>query len=128
MAQKETFLKKNIYQINIVLAFVFVFSLGFMIGGQRAMVHAKRYAMHNSMAKSKGKCDCAMKKKSMQSKKECPFKKKQQAKHQPKSNTNVVVKELSGEEAKAEFNRVQNEMNQMHNKIMQQHRQFFNQR
>ena len=116
MAEKQTFFRKNIYTMNIIFALILVFMIGFMMGAGRTMVHTKR-----AMMKKGAYRQCSQ----MKKKKSCGAK---MGKIQPKQNMNVTIRELSPEEAKAEFIKTQKEINEVHNRIMEQHKKFFNNR
>lgn len=156
MEKQDSFIKKNIYSINIVLAFVLVFSIGFLVGGQRTMMHTKKTMMLNGMSsgyhqtmKSHKSCkctDCAMRKQTTtcsscgMSNKSCscpsatntPATKSSCKSKQPQIRVhtsrapNVVVRNLNADEAKEEMEKMQKEMQQIQNNIMQQHKEIFN--
>ncbi|MCT4575152.1 MAG: hypothetical protein OIF36_05005 [Alphaproteobacteria bacterium] len=102
-------MEKNIYKLNILLAIILTFLIGFIIGGQRVLLKTSNSIkpcncskhMHNQCSKSK-----MMKK--------LPNKEE------------IVIKEISPEEANKKIQEIENKMNKMHNEIMQQHRNFFN--
>lgn len=113
MEKKDTFLKKNIYSINIILAFFLIFIAGFILGGLRTMAHVKQsmpYYKMQQTAPQQHKCKRCSKKASASGVK----------------ITQQGTKTLSEEEAKKEMQRIQAEMDRVQQEIMEQHKRFFN--
>lgn len=110
MEKKKNILEKNIYKLNILLAIILTFLIGFIIGGQRVLMKASQHSVKP--------CNC-----SRQMHKPCA---KKGMMNKSPNKEEIIIKEISPEEANKRIQEIENKMNRMHEEIMQQHRNFFN--